>query len=113
MMDPRLPRSCASIPVPLAATGGSGSERDPAWLTVAAGAVAVPLFDLLFIAPTTAVIDNPAMLEQSLPQRESWLLSWGRRKYVEVALSVTCFAAVLLLVGTEKEEGLHVRGPKP
>jgi hypothetical protein len=44
------------------------------------------------------------MIDQPLSEREGWLLSWNRKKYLEVALACTAFGAVLLVLGMEKEE---------
>lgn len=65
----------------------------------------MPLFDLLFLAPTKAAIDAPAMADQPMPEREGWLRSWGRKQAVDVALKLVSFGALLLVLGSKGEEG--------
>lgn len=88
-------------------------DRDPAWLTCAAGALTVPVFDFLFVAPTKAVIDSRVMIDQPVAERESWLRSWGRKQIVDVALKVATFGALLLVLGAKGEDGALARLTRP
>ena len=50
------------------------------------------------------------MASQPLAERESWLKSFGLKKTVGVTLSVLAFGAIVLVLGTEKEEGGRLGG---
>lgn len=92
--------SCAAA---LGAYFAGGDNKDPAWLTCALASGLLPIYNLLLLTPTKSVIENSS-LSLSQSEREGWLLSWGRKKYLEVALACTGFGAMLLVLGMEKEE---------
>lgn len=93
--------SCAAA---LGAYFAGGDNKDPAWLTCALASGLLPIYNLMLLTPTKSVIENTRMIDQPLSEREGWLLSWGRKKYLEVALACAGFGAMLLVLGMEKEE---------
>ncbi|GAB4820292.1 hypothetical protein N2152v2_007338 [Parachlorella kessleri] len=85
-------------------------ERDPAWITAAIMAGAAIPYNLLILTPTKTVIDEPTSLAKPLAERESWLKSWAWKKTAGVAVSGAAFVAMLLVLGTQRDEGKALTG---
>ena len=83
----------------------SSDTPDPAWITCSLINAAIPLYNLMALTPTAAVVSNPAMADQPYKERESWVGSFARKHCVSAGLAAAAFGCMLLVLGAGEPVG--------
>jgi hypothetical protein len=90
-------------------TEDTGARGDPAWLTTALLAAAVPLYNALVLAPSAAAAQNKGLEALRAGERDAWVGSYGRKKLAGLALGGAAFASMLLVLGSPNKGSEAVR----